>query len=127
MCSFLAQETVEIVVEGQLKLMESWDENLSDETSDAFIEMKKTVEEEMDKLFCNDTGSTNNTCHTEVTGFSNGSINVMFIIIRIEFIEFLPTVAEILIHMKDALHEADGFLGQYSVDKESVELSKYEY
>ena len=81
MC-FLAHETVELVIEGQMKLMESWNESLSDKTSNAFIRMKQSVEEEMDKLFCNDTNSIdlpflNDTCHTEVTGFSNGSIFVM--------------------------------------------------
>ena len=142
MSVFTAQETLEMVVEAEIKLMEPWNESLSDSTSDVFNGMKKIVEEELDIAFCyeasseegsgtNDEGSpetidhhhSNSTCHTEVTEFSEGSILVMFQVIRIELVGLLPKVAEIMSDMKAAV--SDGFLGQFPIDQASMKISKY--
>ena len=65
----------------------------------------------------------NDSCSVEVTGFSEGSINVFFIIIRIELKAFLPTVAEILFEMQTSIAESDG-IGDFEVDEKSIKISK---
>ena len=130
---FVAEaEVVEIKVESELKITSSpWNESLSDPSSDMFVKMKEDVEEKMDKAFCNNTDTTvshgNDSCHTEVTGFSEGSINVFFFIIRIELKQFLPSVAEILADIKLAIvvnSGIDGTIGEFEIDEESVKISK---
>ena len=62
-----------------------------------------------------------------MTGFSEGSINVFFFIIRIELVGFLPTVAEILADIRLAIVVAsgiDGTIGEFEIDEESVKISK---
>ena len=126
-------ETVEIKVESQLKITSSpWNESLSDPSSDMFVEMKEDLEEKMDRAFCNKTDTTvshvNDSCHTEVTGFSEGSINVFFFIIRIELKQFLPTVDEILADIQLAIVVWDGIpgtIGEFGIDEESVKISKF--
>ena len=71
----------------------------------------------------------NDSCHTEVTGFSegSGSINVFFFIIRIELKQFLPTVADILADIQLAIvvnSGIDGTIGEFEIDEESVKISK---
>ena len=125
-------EVVEIKVESELKITSSpWNESLSDPSSDMFVEMKEDLEEKMDKAFCNKTDTTvsngNDSCHTEVTGFSEGSINVFFFIIRIELAQFLPTVAEILADIQLAIFVNSGIddtIGEFEIDEESVKISK---
>ena len=119
-------------MESELKITSSpWNESLSDPSSDMFAEMKADIEEKMDKAFCNKTDTTvshgNDSCHTEVTGFSEGSINVFFFIIRIELKQFLPTVADILADIQLALvvnSGIDGTIGEFEIDEESVKISK---
>jgi hypothetical protein len=126
---------VEIKVESELKITSSpWNESLSDPSSDMFLDMKEDLEEKMDKAFCNNTDTTvshgNDTCHTEVTGFSEGSINVFFFIIRIELKQFLPSVAEILADIQLAIvvnSGIDGTIGEFEIDEESVKISKLIY
>ena len=133
---FVAEaEVVEIKVESELKITSSpWNESLSDPSSDMFVKMKEDVEEKMDKAFCNNTDTTvshgNDSCHTEVTGFSEGSINVFFFIIRIELKQFLPSVAEILADIQLAIvvnSGIDGTIGEFEIDEESVKISKLIY
>ena len=133
---FVAEaEVVEIKVESELKITSSpWNESLSDPSSDMFLDMKEDLEEKMDKAFCNNTDTTvshgNDTCHTEVTGFSEGSINVFFFIIRIELKQFLPSVAEILADIQLAIvvnSGIDGTIGEFEIDEESVKISKLIY
>ena len=133
---FVAEaEVVEIKVESELKITSSpWNESLSDPSSDMFVEMKEDLEEKMDKAFCNNTDTTvshgNDSCHTEVTGFSEGSINVFFFIIRIELKQFLPSVAEILADIQLAIvvnSGIDGTIGEFEIDEESVKISKLIY
>ena len=133
---FVAEaEVVEIKVESELKITSSpWNESLSDPSSDMFLDMKEDLEEKMDKAFCNNTDTTvshgNDSCHTEVTGFSEGSINVFFFIIRIELKQFLPSVAEILADIQLAIvvnSGIDGTIGEFEIDEESVKISKLIY
>ena len=122
-------------MESELKITSSpWNESLSDPSSDMFLDMKEDLEEKMDKAFCNNTDTTvshgNDTCHTEVTGFSEGSINVFFFIIRIELKQFLPSVAEILADIQLAIvvnSGIDGTIGEFEIDEESVKISKLIY
>ena len=119
-------------MESELKITSSpWNESLSDPSSDMFAEMKADIEEKMDKAFCNKTDTTlshgNDSCHTEVTNFSEGSINVFFFIIRIELKQFLPTVADILADIQLAIvvnSGIDGTIGEFEIDEESVKISK---
>ena len=130
-------EVVEIKVESELKITSSpWNESLSDPSSDMFVEMKEDLEEKMDRAFCNKKDTTvshgNDSCHTEVTGFSegSGSINVFFFIIRIELKQFLPTVAEISTDIQLALVVNSGIddtIGEFEIDEESVKISKLIY
>ena len=96
-----------------------------------FVEMKEDLEEKMDRAFCNQTDTTVSngidSCHTEVTGFSEGSINVFFFIIRIELIISLPTVETILADIKLAIIVNKGIMntiGEFEIDEESVKISK---
>ena len=122
-------------MESELKITSSpWNESLSDPSSDMFLDMKEDLEEKMDKAFCNNTDTTvshgNDSCHTEVTGFSEGSINVFFFIIRIELKQFLPSVAEILADIQLAIvvnSGIDGTIGEFEIDEESVKISKLIY
>ena len=84
-------------MEFELKMTNgSWNDKLSDLNSAAFLKLKKNLEEEFDKAFCGEPGTTVS-CRTEVTGFSEGSINVFFLIIRTELKQFLLGVAQLLV------------------------------
>jgi hypothetical protein len=124
-------EVVEIKVASELKITSSpWNESLSDPSSDMFVEMKEDLEEKMDLAFCQNatvSQAGNDSCHTEVTGFSEGSINVFFFIIRIELKQFLPTVADILADIQLAIIVSSGIegtIGEFEIDEESVKISK---
>ena len=92
--------------------------------------MKEDLEEKMDLAFCQNatvSQAGNDSCHTEVTGFSEGSINVFFFIIRIELKQFLPTVADILADIQLAIIVSSGIegtIGEFEIDEESVKISK---
>jgi hypothetical protein len=123
-------EVVEIKVESELKITNApWNDSLSNPNSVMFVELKGDLEEKMDKVFCNETNTIesqmNDSCHTEVTGFSEGSINVFFFIIRMELKQLLPTVAELLADMQLAIVESEGIIGDFKIAKESVKISKF--
>ena len=89
-------------MEFELKMTNgSWNDKLSDLNSAAFLKLKKNLEEEFDKAFCGEPGTTvsqvTDSCRTEVTGFTEGSINVFFLIIRTELKQFLLGVAQLLV------------------------------
>ena len=94
-----------------------------------FKERKKDFEAEMDKTFCKESNQTaknmNNSCNCKVTEFTEGSINVIFFIIRIESKQSMPTVADILSSMKEEIVQSGGFIGDYAVNETSVKISKF--
>ena len=88
-----------MAVESELKITNvPWNDSLSDTNSTEFVQLKDQLEAEMDMAFCNSTSSVNDNadCYTEVTGFTEGSINVIFFIIRIEIYRLLPAMDDIL-------------------------------
>jgi hypothetical protein len=89
-------------VEFELKLTNgSWNDKLSDSNSAAFLKLKKDLEEQFNQVFCDEpdaiVSQLNDTCRTEVTGFSEGSINVFFLLIRIELKQLFRGVAQLLV------------------------------
>ena len=116
-----------MAVESELKITNvPWNDSLSDTNSTEFVQLKDQLEAEMDMAFCNSTSSVNDNadCYTEVTGFTEGSINVIFIIIRIEVFKFLPAVDEILADMQIAVATSGG-IGNFEVEESSVIVSKF--
>ena len=65
------------------------------------VELVMALEEEFDVVFCVKPDATvsqlNDSCRTEVTGFSEGSINVFFLLIRIELKQLFRGVAQLLV------------------------------
>ena len=106
-------EIVAVKFEAELKITNiPWNDSLSNPDSEMFKERKKDFEAEMDKTFCKESNQTlNNSCNCEVTEFTEGSINVIFVIIRIESKQSLPTVADILFSMKEEIVQSGGFIG----------------
>ena len=89
-------------MEFELKLTNgSWNDKLNDSNSEDFMKLKKTLEGEFDIIFCVKPDATvsqlNDSCRTEVTGFSEGSINVFFLLIRIELKQLFRGVAQLLV------------------------------
>ena len=89
-------------MEFELKLTNgSWNDKLSDSNSAAFLKLKKDLEEQFNQVFCDEpdaiVSQLNDTCRTEVTGFSEGSINVFFLLIRIELKQLFRGVAQLLV------------------------------
>ena len=84
---------------------------------------------ELDKTFCNNSENVNIydngnvTCYTKVIGFSEGSINVKFEIIRIFLMDAMPLADEIFTEMEEII-VSDG-IGNFEVDETSFELRKY--
>ena len=118
-----------MAIESELKITNvPWNDSLSDTNSTEFVQLKDQLEAEMDMAFCNSTSSVNDNadCYTEVTGFTEGSINVIFIIIRIEVFKFLPAVDEILADMQIAVANSGG-IGDFEVEESSVIVSKFFY
>ena len=116
-----------MAVESELKITNvPWNDTLSDTNSTEFVQLKDQLEAEMDMAFCNSTSSVNDNadCYTEVTGFTEGSINVIFIIIRIEVFKFLPAIDEILADMQIAVATSGG-IGNFEVEESSVIVSKF--
>ena len=116
-----------MAVESELKITNvPWNDSLSDTNSTEFVQLKDQLEAEMDMAFCNSTSSVNDNadCYTEVTGFTEGSINVIFIIIRIEVFKFLPAIDEILADMQIAVATSGG-IGNFEVEESSVIVSKF--
>ena len=89
-------------MEFELKLTNgSWDDKLSEKNSAAYLKSKKNLEEQFDQVFCDKPDATvsqlNNSCRTQVTGFSEGSINVFFLLIRIELKQLFRGVVQLLV------------------------------
>ena len=90
-------------MEFELKLTNgSWNDKLSDSKSAEFLKLKNELEEQFNKVFCNEPDTTvsqsvNDSCRTEVTSFSEGSINVFFLLIRIELKQLFRGVAQLLV------------------------------
>ena len=121
-------DIMEIVVESELKITNvPWDDSLSNPNSTSYTELKEQLEIDMDKTFCKGSETTktqsNSSCHTEVSGFTKGSINILFLIIRIDHTEdVLPTEEEILSNLQEAI-VSDG-IGNFSVSETSLIISK---
>ena len=82
----------------------------------------------MDKTFCKGPeapkSQNNSSCHTEVSGFTEGSINILFLIIRIDQgDDVLPTEEEILSDLQEAI-VSDG-IGNFTVNEKSLIISRY--
>ena len=120
-------EIVVVKFEAELKITNvPWNDSLSNPDSEMFKERKKDFEAEMDKTFCKESNQTlNNSCNCEVTEFTEGSINVIFVIIRIESKQSMPTVADLLLSMKEEIVQSGGFIGDYAVNETSVKISKF--
>ena len=123
-------EIVAVKFESEFKITNiPWNDNLSNPESEEFKERKEDLEAEMDKTFCKESNQTtksmNNSCHTEVTGFTEGSINVIFFIIRIELKQLMPTIADILASMQEEIMQSGGSIGDYAVNETSVKISKF--
>ena len=117
-------------MEFELKLTNgSWNDKLSDEKNADFLELKKNLEEEFDKIFCVKPDATvsqlNDSCRTQVTSFSEGSINVFFLLIRTELKQFFQGVSQLLAEVKQAISETGGFIGGFEIDTESVKTSRF--
>ena len=117
-------------MEFELKITNDlWNDKLSDSNSAAFFKLKKNLEEQFNKAFCDEPDTTvsqvTDPCRTEVTGFSEGSINVFFSLIRTELKQFLRGVSQLLAEVKQAISEIGGFIGGFEIDKDSVKTSMY--
>ena len=128
-CQCIDEYRVEMAVESELKITNvPWNESLNDSNSTEFVQMKTQLEADMDMAFCNNTLSLNDSestdCYTEVTGFTEGSINVLFLVIRIEIYRLLPVIDDILADMQLAV-TAGGGIGNFAVDKSSLVISKF--
>ena len=114
-----------MVFEGELKITNiPWNDSLTDPESKAYMDLKSDLEDDMDESFCSKPSKTNesenSTCHTRVIGFSQGSINVFFLIIKSEVANSLPILSEVLTTMLEALNSVG--LGEFIVDKTSVKI-----
>ena len=123
-------EIVAVKYESELKITNiPWNDSLSNPDSEIFKDRKEDLEAEMDKTFCKESNqtekNTNNSCHTEVTEFTEGSINVIFFLIRIESKQLMPTTADILAGMQEEIIQSGGFIGDYAVNETSVKISKF--
>ena len=83
---------------------------------------------ELDKTFCNNSENINNdngniSCYTKIIGFSEGSINVKFEIIRIVLMDAMPSADEIFTEMEEII--VSNGIGNFEVDETSFELRKY--
>ena len=131
--SYFIKEKDEIVAvkfESELKITNiPWNDSLSNSDSEMFKERKEDLEAEMDKTFCKESNqtakNTNNSCHTEVIKFTEGSINVIFFIIRIESEQLMPTTADMLASIKEEIVQSGGSIGDYAVNETSVKISKF--
>ena len=111
--------------ESELKITNiPWNDSLSNPDSEMFKERKEDLEAEMDKTFCK-AKNVNHSCHTEVTEFTEGSINVYFFIIWIELKQLMPTIADILASMQGEIMQSSGLIGNYAVNETSVKISKF--
>ena len=111
-----------MVIISELKLHDTWNDSLSDPNSQSYAQLKEQLEAAMNITFCIDQ-IIPDTCHVKVTGFTEGSINVQFEIIIIEPSGSLPTVAEILASLNEAI-ASDGIAG-FNVEESSVTISTY--
>ena len=122
------EDLVEVAIESELKLTDAqWNDSLSDSESDYFTEMQYGLEDEMTEIFCTEINSTlesvdNETCTVEVTGFTEGSVNVQFTVERLEMNSSLPTDDELVADMQNKMAKK-GFK-KFAVDKKSIKISK---
>ena len=59
------------------------------------------------------------------TGFTEGSVNVIFKVITIEEVDSVPTEEEVLSTIQDTIVSKDKKIGDFVVDETSVVVSKY--
>ena len=122
------EDLVEVVIESELKLTDAqWNDSLSDPESEYFTEMQYDLEDDMNEVFCTETNSTmetldNETCTVEVTGFTEGSVNVQFTVERLEMNSSMPTEDELVADMQNKMTKK-GFK-KFAVDKKSIKISK---
>ena len=89
-----------MVIDSELKITDvEWSNDLNDPESEMYIEMQNDFEKEMELILCDEVNSTiqNDTCSVQVTGFTEGSVNVLFSLIKIvlEILEFEKDDADI--------------------------------
>ena len=112
---------VEVIVESELKITNiPWNDNMANPNSTEFIDMKEKLEDDMDEAFCNNT----DTCYVVVIGFTEGSVNVIFKVIRIEQADSIPTEKEVLSSMQNSIISKGG-IGDFVVNETSVVVCKY--
>ena len=113
------EDKVEMVIKSELTITNiPWNDNLNDSSSEMFHELKFELEYELNKIFCNDSTS----CGTEVRSFTEGSVNVLFLITKIEFGNVLPTVTEILSEAQKII--ALNGMGRFVVQENSLVMCK---
>ena len=118
-----------MVIESQLKITNiAWNDSLNDPNSEIFQDLKLNLEMELDKTFCNNSENVNNdngniTCYTKVIGFSEGSINVKFEIIKNVLMDAMPSADETFTEMEEII--VSNGIGNFEVDETSFELCKY--
>ena len=92
------------------------------------MEMKTQLEIELNDAFCNKsmvTGGVSENCHTKVSAFTEGSINVLFQINEIVEMSSnsMPTDSHILTNMQQTM--LSGGIGNYAINDSSVIISKF--
>jgi hypothetical protein len=125
------EDLVELVIDSELKITDvEWSDNLTDPDSEMYLEMQNDLEEEMTAVFCDEENSTfamvdNNTCSVEVTNFTEGSVNVMFSITKMDLNSTLQSKddADILAEMEEKLNKKG--MKKFKVDKKSLKISKH--
>ena len=118
------EDKVEMVIESELKITNiPWKDDLNDCSSEMFNELKFELEYELNKIFCNESNITTS-CGTEVRSFTEGSVNVLFFITKIEFENVLPTLTEILNEAQKII-ASDG-MGKFVVQENSLVMSKHQ-
>ena len=119
------EDKVEMVIESELKITNiPWNDDLNDCSSEMFNELKFELEYELNKIFCNESNITTS-CGTEVKSFTEGSVNVLFFITKIEFENVLPTLTEIL-NEAQIIIASDG-MGKFVVQENSLVISKHQH
>ena len=118
---------VEVVIDSELKITDvEWSNDLNDPESEMYIEMQNDFEEDMELILCDEVNSTlqNDTCSVQVTGFTEGSVNVLFSLIKIvlEILEIEKDDADILAEMAEKISTKG--MKKFKVDEKSLKISK---
>ena len=120
---FKDDQMVERIIESQLKITNvSWSEDLSNETSLIYMEMKDQLEVDLAYAFCLEMDNSSN-CHVEVTGFSHGSVIVHFRVVLKEPSNGMSSEEEILEDMHSSI-ASKGNIGSYAVNESSFMISE---